>query len=339
LAGSALRDIIISAGGSDDRRELARTVQFPKAEQDGNTIKIEGKADVVDKIIAAMQKIVTERESQTTEIIDVPTDKHRSLIGRGGETKKDLETKFAVSIDIPRQGSEQTGIKLTGLPAAVEKAKSHILDLVKDQEGVTVQVPKKLHHLIADNGSFFRKLRNDLQVTVDHAGNKLPAKPTQPANTANGSALPLITDETDDADVFSWHVVDLSDSAITGDIPWILRGNADNLAKAKSTLEAAIEQSLKSTCTGYLGLPDPRKYRYVIGQGGSKVNSIRKATGCKITVPRDQSKDDKIEVVGTADGVEKARELILKAVKEANNSNGGFGGRGANGGERNGNWE
>lgn len=286
-----------------------------------------------------MQKIVSERESQTTETIDVPTDKHRSLIGRGGETKKDLEAKFAVSIDIPRQGTDQTGIKITGLPAAVEKAKAHILDLVKDQEGVTVQVPKKVHHIIADNGSYFRKLRNDLQVTVDHAGNKVPAKPSQPANTANSGALPLITDEADDAaEVFSWHVVDLSDSATSGDIPWVLRGNADNLPKAKANLEAAIEQALKSTCTGYLGLPDPRTYRYVIGQSGSKVNSIRKATGCKITVPRAESRDDKIEVVGSTEGVEKAREMILKAVKEgSSNSNSGK----ANGGERNGNhnWE
>src|SRR6187402_2744156 len=147
-AGSALRDIVVNAGGSDDRRELARTVQFPKAESDGNVIKVEGKADVVDKIIASMQKIVAERESQATETIEIPTDKHRSLIGRGGETKKDLESKFKVSIDIPRQGSGQTGIKITGLPADVEKAKTHILELVKDQEGETVQVPRKVHHTI-----------------------------------------------------------------------------------------------------------------------------------------------------------------------------------------------
>jgi rRNA processing protein Krr1/Pno1 len=284
-----------------------------------------------------MEKIVAERENQTTETIDVPTDKHRSLIGRGGETKKDLEAKFAVSIDIPRQGSEQTGIKITGLPTAVESAKSHILDLTKDQPGETVQVPRKVHHIIADNGSFFRKLRNDLQVSVDHAGHKLPPKPVQPSTTANSGALPLITDDEDDAaNAFSWHVVDLSDSGITGEIPWILKGNPDNLAKAKTTLEAAIEQALSSTSTGYLGLPDPRTYRYVIGQGGSKVNSIRKATGCKITVPRDQSKDEKIEVIGSAEGVEKAKELILKAVKEgAANSNGG--GKGPAGAERNGN--
>ena len=140
--GSALRDIVVNAGGSDDRRELARTVQFPKAESDGNLIKVEGKADVVDKIIAAMQKIVAERENQSTESFDVPTEKHRSLIGRGGETKKDLESKFKVSIDIPRQGSESSAIKVTGLPSDVEAAKNHMLNLVKYQEGETVQVPR-----------------------------------------------------------------------------------------------------------------------------------------------------------------------------------------------------
>lgn len=345
FSGSTLRDIIVQAGGSDDRRELARTVQFPKAEADGNAIKIEGKADVVDKIIARMNQIVLEKENQTTETIDVPTDKHRSLIGRGGETKKELESKFKVSIDIPRQGNGQTGVKIVGLPADVEKAKNHILDLVKDQEGETIQVPRKVHHTIADNGQFFRRLRNDHQVTVDHAGNKVPPKPAAPTPRSNGGALPLITDDEDDAaDAFTFNIVDLSDSNLEGEIPWVLRGPPDNLAKARAQLAAAIEQALKNTTTGYLVLPDPRTYRYVIGQGGSKVNSIRKATGCKITVPRDQAAGEAIEIVGSAEGVEKAKDLILKAVKDGSaNSNVGErsfgGGKGATGSNGNGNWD
>jgi len=336
----------VQAGGSDDRRELARTVQFPKAESDGNLIKVEGKADIVDKIIAKMNAIVLERENQTTETIDVPTDKHRSLIGRGGETKKELESRFKVSIDIPRQGNGQTGVKIVGLPADVEKAKTHILDLVKDQEGETIQVPRKVHHTIADNGQFFRRLRNDHQVTVDHAGNKVPPKPAAPSKArSNDGTLPLITDDADDAtNAFSFSLVDLSDSNVEGEIPWVLRGPPENLAKARATLAAAIEQALKNTTTGYLVLPDPRTYRYVIGQGGQKVNSIRKATGCKITVPRDQTKDEAIEIVGSAEGVEKAKDLILKAVKDgSNNSNGGSGsfggGKGAIGSNGNGNWD
>ncbi|KAI6715171.1 KH domain-containing protein [Diplocarpon mali] len=335
--GSTLRDIIVNAGGSDDRRELARTVQFPKAEQDGNFIKVEGKADIVDKIIAAMQKIVAERESQAIESFDVPTEKHRSLIGRGGETKKDLESRFKVSIDIPRQGSGQTAIKVTGLPADVGAAKSHIQSLVKDQEGETVQVPRQVHHAIADNGQFFRQLRNNHQVSVDHAGHKLPPKPTPPPNIRGSAAnLPLQTDEPSDMDAHSWNTLNSSDSAIDGEIPWILRGSPDNVAKAKASLAAAIESALKSTTVGYLVLPDPSTYRYVIGQGGSKVNQIRKATGCKITVPRDQA-GEAIEILGSAEGVEQAKDLVLKAVQEGisgGRSNGnGYSSHG------NGNWD
>lgn len=326
--GSVLRDIVVKAGGSDDKRELAKTVQFPKAEADGNLIKVEGKEDLVDKIIASFEKIVGELASQTSEVVDVPTSKHRTLIGRGGEAKRDIEKKFNVSIDIPRQGSEQTGVKIAGQPGDVEKAKAHIEDLVKEQEGETIQVPRKVHHSISENGQFFRRLRNDLGVTVDHGNDKPPPKPTTANPTRGTDALPLITDDADAvSDAYSWNVVD-SSSDIDGEIPWILRGSSESVSKAKSTIEKAIEQAQKSTSTGYLILPDPRTYRHVIGQGGSKVNSIRRASGCKITVPKNQAENEAIEIVGSAEGVEKAKELILQAVKDGASNNGGAGGRG-----------
>ncbi|KAK4219953.1 hypothetical protein QBC37DRAFT_302829 [Rhypophila decipiens] len=317
--GSTLRDIVVKAGGSDDRRELARTIQFPKQDSDGNTIKVEGRTEVVDKIIAQIEAIVSERQNQVTEVIDVPQEKHRSLIGRGGDIKRGLESQFKVSIDIPRQGSGQTGVKIVGQSADVQKAKSHIESLVKEQQGETVQIPRALHHSIANNGLFFRKLKSDTQVSVDHAGHSLPPKPTAPAAPAraNGGALPLITDESQEsADAHVWNVVEQSPSAEEGDIPWVLRGSPENIEKAKKAIEAALEQAKKQTATGYLILPDPRTHRYVIGQGGSKVNSIRKQSGCKITVPRDSDKGEAIEVIGTKEGVEKAKELILAAVQE-----------------------
>jgi len=265
-----------------------------------------------------MQEIVNQRDSQVVETIEVPTEKHRSLIGRGGETKKDLESKFNVSIDIPRQGNGQTGVKISGQPEGVAKAQAHILEMVKDEEGETVLVPKKFHHVVADNGQFFRRLKNDHQVTVDHAGHKVPPKSSAPSNKrATGGALPLITDDQETSiDAFSWNVVDSSASDLDGEIPWVLRGPPSNIAKARASLNAALEQAQRSTTTGYLVLPDPRTYRYVIGQGGSKVNSIRKQTGCKISVPRDQAKDEAIEIVGSEEGVEQAKDLILQAVKE-----------------------
>jgi rRNA processing protein Krr1/Pno1 len=101
-----------------------------------------------------------------------------------------------------------------------------------------------------------------------------------------------------------------------GEIPWVLRGSADNVAKAKEAIEKALSQVQKNDATGYLVLPDPRTYRFVIGPNGTKVNSIRKQSNCKIQVPRDQAKDEAIEIIGSAEGVEQAKDLILNAVRE-----------------------
>jgi rRNA processing protein Krr1/Pno1 len=62
--------------------------------------------------------------------------------------------------------------------------------------------------------------------------------------------------------------------------------------------------------------------RLVVGSGGSTINDLRKKTGTKIQVPRDQAKDEAIEIVGTRDGCEQARQIILEIV-----SKGGNGGR------------
>ncbi|KAL2146738.1 hypothetical protein VTI28DRAFT_2573 [Corynascus sepedonium] len=319
--GSTLRDIVVKAGGSSDQREMARTIQFPKQDADGDTIKVEGRSEVVDKIVAQIEATVAERESQVAETLDVPIEKHRSIVGRGGETKRSIETQFKVSIEVPRQGSGSTGVKIVGQSADVEKAKAHIEDMVKEQPGETVLVPRALHHVISNNGQIFRKFRSDYGVTVDHAGQTVPPKPAGAMNArANGGSLPLITDDEDAiADAHSWKLVEQT-STEEGDIPWVLRGSPENVEKAKSAIQSALDQANKQNAIGYLVLPDPRTYRFVIGQGGSKVNSIRKQSGCKITVPRDQTHGDAIEVVGTKEGVEKAKELILAAVKEGVNS-------------------
>lgn len=244
------------------------------------------------------------------------------LIGRGGEVRRALESQFNIGLDIPKlsqQGPTRSQVKVSGQPADVEKAKTHILDLVKDQEGEALQVPRKYHQAVSDNGQFFKRLRNDHKVTVDHAGHQAPKRSAaSPRAQVNGSAsLPLITDDQDSIDNHSWEVVDGGENVEEGDIPWVLRGSPESVAKARAMLEKAIEQakSQQSQSIGYLVLPDPKTYRFIIGQGGSQINAIRKETGCRITVPRDQSQGSAIEIVGAKEGVERARDIILDVVQ------------------------
>lgn len=77
-----------------------------------------------------MQNIVLDRESRITESVEVPIENHRSLIGHNGQIKRDLEQTFNVSLEIPRQGSGLSIIKICGLPPNVEKAKARITELI-----------------------------------------------------------------------------------------------------------------------------------------------------------------------------------------------------------------
>jgi rRNA processing protein Krr1/Pno1 len=317
--------MVVDAGGPDDRAQISQIVRFPYKKSEESIIRIEGNETIVEKVVASIEAFVQQKENSTTDTIEISPEKHRRLIGRGGETRKAIESQFNVSLDIPRGDSGKTGIKIAGLRSDVDKAKEHILSLVTDTNGETIPVPKHVHHQIADNGRFFRRLRNDVQVTVDHGGQQPPPrpKPAELRNRPNGTNMPLITDEGDSGDKFSWQVV--HNEPPTGDqenIPWNLSGDAANVAKARELVEAALASALKPSSTGYLILPDPKTYRFVVGPGGSHINAMRKKTGCQIQVPREVGKGEAIEITGPKDGVEQAKDLILEAVENGQNNGG-----------------
>ncbi|KAJ5928968.1 K Homology domain type 1 [Penicillium verhagenii] len=315
--GANIRKIVIDAGGPSDG-SAARMVRFPKADSTESTIRLEGDGKIVDSIIAAIEEFVKERADQVSETLDVPTAQHRLLIGRGGDTRRGIESKFNVTLDIPKQGSGRTDVKLKGASGAVAEAKEHIQGMMKDQHAETAFVPTHLHHAIADNGAFFRRLRSDHHVTVDHAGKAVP----RDSQLRQRQLSPLITDDpSESADAHSWSVVDNSISAdvdITP-FPWVLSGSPENVTKARAAIIKALESASQQSATGYLILPDPKTYRYVVGQGGSQINAIRKKTGCRINVPKDQARGEAIEIRGSSAGLEEAKQMILEAVQNGLN--------------------
>lgn len=291
-------------------------VRFPNQGSESDEIAIHGNIEVVDKIIAAIQRIVTEKENQVTIKVDVAPEKHRKLIGREGSARRDLESRFKVTIDIPRQRPSETAsseVKITGMVNDVEIAKQHILQIVQEPDGETIQVPIHLHHAIADGG-FFKQLHSKFKVSVDHNGQPRPPKPEEP-NSDVARDLPLITDEVAEDNV-SWEIVEKSSSEHDGIYPWILRGTPDNVEKAKIEIQKAIVTAKKQSFVGFLNLPDPRKYRFVVGPGGATVDKIRRDTGCRITVPRNQAVGEAIILHGDREGLEKAKDLIMEIVRK-----------------------
>ncbi|EEH41007.2 hypothetical protein PAAG_09085 [Paracoccidioides lutzii Pb01] len=287
--GATIRKIVSDAGGPNDG-SASRIVKFPPPDSDETVIRLEGNAAIVERIVAAIEEFVREKDDQIVTAIDVPLTLHRFLIGRGGETRRNLESQFKITLDVPKQGSGRMDIKIKGPSGAVEKAKAHIQSLIREQHAESVQVPRNLHHSVADNGRLFHD-----------------------SSTISGT--------------HSWKIVDVAtvestDATSANTIPWVLSGTPENVAKAKAIIEMALQTASRHSATGYLILPDPKTYRLVIGPGGDKINEIRKQTSCRINVPKHQTQGEAIEIKGPKDNLEAAKDMILEAVAVGTRGNG-----------------
>jgi len=317
---------VSKAGGTGTSAEHVR---FPRQGDESETLTVRGTADVVEKIVTAIESFVVEKENQVTETVDVPATQHRDLIGPGGSVRKRLEHDFSVTIVVPKQGSGQTGVKISGRPESVAKAKEHIQGITTRPQGETIMVPRALHQVVSKNGALFRELSRD-GIRVDHNGEKPPPKSKEShrgarARPTNGN-MPLITDQPGQ-EPYSWDIVSNQPDTDgdSGEIPWVIFGNKDTseaaVAKAKQKIQSSIERAREPQHTGYLILPDPRLHRHIIGAGGSTINSIRKASGCDIQVPNRNSEKgeegEAITIVGPEHGVLSARDLILEEIKRA----------------------
>lgn len=330
--GSNIRDLVSKAGGTGTS---ADHVKFPGKGEESDVLTVKGTTSIVNTIVAAIQAFVEERDNQTTETMEVPVSQHRKLIGPNGSSRKRIEEDFSVILNVPSQGSGQTGVNISGRPENVAKAKEHIQSITAKQQGETMQVPRALHHAVAKNGALFRELSRD-GIRVDHNGQKPPPRPKDgskgPRSRTTNGDMPLITDEQGE-DSHSWDIVSNQDALDSepGEIPWIIYGGKDTTAeavtKAKQKIQSLIDRAQEPQHTGYLILPDPRLHRHIIGQGGSTINSIRKASGCDIQVPNKNTgkgeEGEAITIVGEREGVLSARDLILDEIKKAQNNSGG----------------
>jgi rRNA processing protein Krr1/Pno1 len=326
--GTTLQGIVTAAGGPEDRRLANRMVQFPKPGSSDTAIRLQGTKAAVEKIQRAILAHAAEKDGQTTEIMVVPADKHRSLIGAGGSIRRKIDSDFNVEVNIPKPG-EGEDVSITGKPEDVAKAKAHIEGLLKEQASETINVPRHLHYIVAeDGGQFFKRLRSDHGVNVDHGREKPPARSE---NKVNGkSAEPTAQKEDAPDGSHTWIVYHRLPPAAgdeTDAIPWVLRGNSTRLPKARELILQAIADAQKPSSTGKLVLSDPKKYRFVIGPGGATVNNIRTKCGAQVTVPKQGTpgEHEGIEVKGTKDSVIQAKEMILEAIARGteNTGNGG----------------
>jgi hypothetical protein len=157
-------------------------------------------------------------------------------------------------------------------------------------EGVTatVSVPLKYHHVISQQGSFFRTLRS-FGVQVDQSAHpRKSAVPPRPPQTEATSAR--IDDAEDSVIEIQWQITSNYQDAEDGNSEWTLKArDQPGLERAQKLVQEALENAESMSHVGFLTLADRSTFPRIVGSKGANVSRLRAETGADITVSRENS--------------------------------------------------
>lgn len=312
--GSIMKEIISKAGGDEiPRNRQYKLLNIPNEGSGSDEVTSQGDKTIVDKIVAAVEKIIEEKKASITEEIDLPKEKHRLIIGPSGSIRHSLQNEFSISIDIPRPNDESTIIKVSGLPDKITAAKTKIEELTKDDWNESIDVPAKYHALVSERGAIFKKLKNEFNVEVVH-GNF-----TRQANKLSSSSIPTPPESAypEGSESFKFTIVSAPTDDTNGSeeiIPWRLKGTKEDTTKAGKLISERLESAKNAKSIGWFYSSQPSVFSKVIGPQGSKVNQIRKKSNTFITIPRSNDKNSAnfIYLIGNEDNLNIAKTEIEK---------------------------
>lgn len=318
------------AGGPSDPRAAGQVVRFPGRDDTGDTVTITAPKELAEKVKAEIEKEVSELKSRVVHGVVVPQAAHAALIGRGASNLQDLQRRHNIRVLMPGRNDHANAgepvnkadlssasadeiVKLVGSKDAVEAAAEEIVSKHKAAAptaarfSITVEVPRKLHATIAQQGKFFRALPAGTRVS--HDGHTPPSTSLQldseSAETKTGAAQAARIDEAtddpandldaEDAEALgvSLKVLEMPGANEEGTIPWVIGSRTEQDAqRVKEQIEKALEsaqsaQTDAATRCGLVTVPRSLMPR-IIGRQGSGLEMLR-------------TFDVQVEVVGRKD--------------------------------------
>jgi hypothetical protein len=145
-------------------------------------------------------------------------------------------------------------------------------------------VPLKYHHVISQQGNFFRTLRS-FGVQVDQSA--LPQQSAVPSRPTDISAR---IDEAESIPDVQWEVVPNYQDVEDGISTWTLKARDQaGLGRAHKLIKEAIDHAERMSHVGFLTLSDRSMFPRIVGSKGANVARLRNETGADITVSRENS--------------------------------------------------
>uniref|UniRef100_A0AAY4B805 K Homology domain-containing protein n=1 Tax=Denticeps clupeoides TaxID=299321 RepID=A0AAY4B805_9TELE len=254
----------------------------------------------------------------------IPASKAGLVIGKGGETIKQLQERAGVKMVMIQDGPQNTGadkpLRISGDPFKVQQAKEMVMDLIRDQgfreqrgeygsrmggggESLDVPVPRfAVGIVIGRNGEMIKKIQNDTGVRIQF----------KPDDGSTPERIAQIMGPPDRAQHAADIISDLLRSVQAGGPPGPGgRGRGRGQGNWNMGPPGGLQEFAFTVPTMKTGL--------IIGKGGETIKSISQQSGARIELQRNPppNADPNIKmftVRGNPQQIDYARQLVEEKI-------------------------
>uniref|UniRef100_A0A671NBE9 Far upstream element-binding protein 1-like n=1 Tax=Sinocyclocheilus anshuiensis TaxID=1608454 RepID=A0A671NBE9_9TELE len=253
----------------------------------------------------------------------VPASKAGLVIGKGGETIKQLQERAGVKMVMIQDGPQNTGadkpLRISGDPFKVQQAKDMVMDLIRDQgfreqrgeygsrvgggDSLDVPVPRfAVGIVIGRSGEMIKKIQNDTGVRIQF----------KPDDGSTPERIAQIMGPPDRAQHAADIITDLLRSVQTGGPPGHGgRGRGRGQGNWNMGPPGGLQEFTFTVPTMKTGL--------IIGKGGETIKNISQQSGARIELQRNPppNSDPNIKIFtvrGSPQQIDYARQLVEEKI-------------------------
>ncbi|KIM82093.1 hypothetical protein PILCRDRAFT_484718 [Piloderma croceum F 1598] len=300
---STWSELVVRCGGPEDPKLQQDIIQI---DQSSEQVSLRGQPEVINALAKEIQATITKRMPDIYSMLISPRyhcgEFHRSISKIQYKTKTLIllpgdgrYDDFGDPVDKPKSGDSNSVVKIIGTLDAFMQARMDLESTIRDikQTLRVLEIPLKYQQAIHERVRW--KLR-EMDVRVSPSDPIEDQKPIRPPE--NGK---------------DWQVI--SRYYIVGVCEWTLRAaTKDLLDQAQTLIEKAYETTRRAKYIGFLLLPDSSKFGRIIGKGGETVQKLQHDTNTRIVVPKTTEADQTIQITGSAQDIEEAKERIKALV-------------------------
>uniref|UniRef100_A0A673N6H8 Far upstream element-binding protein 1-like n=1 Tax=Sinocyclocheilus rhinocerous TaxID=307959 RepID=A0A673N6H8_9TELE len=280
-------------------------------------------SEIVDKGRPAPAFHHNDGPGMSVQEVMIPASKAGLVIGKGGETIKQLQERAGVKMVMIQEGPQNTGsdkpLRISGDPFKVQQAKDMVMDLIRDQgfreqrgeygsrvssgDSLDVPVPRfAVGIVIGRSGEMIKKIQNDTGVRIQF----------KPDDGSTPERIAQIMGPPDRAQHAADIISDLLRSVQAGGPPGHGgRGRGRGQGNWNMGPPGGLQEFTFTVPTMKTGL--------IIGKGGETIKNISQQSGARIELQRNPppNSDPNIKIFtvrGSPQQIDYARQLVEEKI-------------------------